>query len=44
MIIIIMIIFSYKNSKSIMKAACYKSDNDNKFDNNKKKVYLLLRK
>ena len=29
----------YKNSKSIMTEACYKSGNDNnKFDNNKDKV------
>ena len=35
----------YKSGKSIMTAAYYKSGNDdNKFDNNKYKVYLLLKR
>ena len=30
----------YKNTKSMMMAVCYKSGNDNKFDNNEDKVCL----
>ena len=33
----------YKSGKSIMTATCYKNIND-KSDNNKDKVYLLLRR
>ena len=33
----------YKNRKSMITAACYKSDNDDKSDNNKDEVCLLLK-
>ena len=43
--IIIMTMPCYKNGKSMITAACYKSGNDdNKSDNNKDKICLLLRK
>ena len=34
----------YKNDKSMVTAACYKSDNDVKSNSNKDKVYLLLKR
>ena len=34
----------YKNGDSMMMAARHKSGNDDKFDNNKDKVCLLLRR
>ena len=37
--------FCYKSGKLMMTADCYKSgNNDNKFDNNKDKICLLLRR
>ena len=33
---------NYKNGKSIIMAACYKSGNSNKSDSNKDKVCLVL--
>ena len=32
----------YKKNKSMIMAACYKSNDDDKFDNNKDKVCLFL--
>ena len=34
----------YKNSESMMMAACYKNGNDDKSDNNEDKVYFLLKR
>ena len=34
----------YKSGKSILTMVCYKNGNDNKFDNNEDKVYLVLRR
>ena len=44
MIIIIIMIPCYKNGKSMITVACYKSDDDNKFNNNENKICLLLRR
>ena len=44
MIIIIIIMPCYESGKSIMMTACYKSNDNNKSDNNKDKIYLLLKR
>ena len=39
-----MTILCYESGKWMIMATCYKGGNDHKYDNNKDKVCLLLRK